>query len=44
MTYSEQAKLDPEPEIMAQLAEFAEKLKALEKDHHENEDPQEEET
>ena len=44
LTYSHQAKLDPEPEIMAQLTEFVEKLKALEEDHQQDEDPEKEES
>ena len=42
--YSQQVKLDPEPEIMAQLADFFEKLKALEEDHQQNEDPEKEQS
>ena len=44
LTYSAQAKLDPEPEIMTQLGKFIAKLKALEEDHQQDEDPEKEQS
>ncbi len=44
LEHSEQGKLDSEPEILAQLGAFFEKLKALEADQDQTEDPEKEQS